>query len=87
MGTGPKLLGNRLCFTLGVTIAEMRKVTVDSVEALYFQTPTPRAGVIWRQWVFVKNGRAIVIVSTLPDDNQQLLADVESMVKSFRVAS
>ena len=68
-----------------VTIAEMQRVSVDGVEALYFQTPTPRPGVVWRQWALVKNGHAFVIVSTLPADDKQLLADVESMVKSFRV--
>jgi hypothetical protein len=70
-----------------VTVVEMRKVTVDGVEALYFQIPTPRPGVVWRQWALVKNGRAFVIVSTLPADDQQLLSAVESMVKSFRVVS
>ena len=72
-------------FKRGVSIAEMQKVNVDGVEALYFETPTPRPGVIWRQWAFVKNGKAFVIVSTLPAEDKQLLSNVESMVKSFRV--
>jgi hypothetical protein len=72
-------------FKRDVTVAEMSKVSVDGVEALSFQIPTPRPGVVWRQWALVKNGRAFVIVSTLPTDDKQLLSDVESMVKSFRV--
>ena len=69
----------------GVKISEMRPVSVDGVEALYFQAPTPRPGVMWRQWVLVKKGHAFVIVSTLPDDDTKLLNDVESMIKSFHV--
>ena len=71
----------------GVTISEMKPVSVDGVESLYFESPTPRPGGMWRQWALVKNGHAFVIVSTLPADDKKLLADVESMVKSFRVAS
>jgi hypothetical protein len=70
-----------------VSISEMHAASVDGVEALYFEAPTPRPGVMWRQWVFVKNGHAFVIVSTLPTDDTKLLADVESMVKSFRLIS
>lgn len=69
----------------GVSISEMQAVPVDGVEALYFQSPTSRPGVMWRQWALVKNGQAFVIVSTLPADDKKLLADLEAMVKSFRV--
>jgi hypothetical protein len=71
----------------GVEISEMEPASVDGVEALYFQAPTPRPGVTWRQWALVKNGHAFVIVSTLPSNDKELLAAVESMVKSFRVIS
>ena len=71
----------------GVKISEMQRASVDGVEALYFQAPAPRHGVMWRQWVLVKNGHAFVIVSTLANNDTKLLADVESMVKSFRVIS
>lgn len=67
------------------TLEQMQKVAVDGVEALYFQTPTPRPGTVWRQWAVVKDGKTYLIVSTLPADNKELLADVEAMVKSFRV--
>ena len=68
-----------------ITIAEMQKVSVDGVEALYFETPGVRPGVIWRQWALVKNGKAFVIVSALPAKDKQLLSNVEAMVESFRV--
>ena len=69
----------------GVSVAEMRKVNVAGAEALYFETPAPRPGVTWRQWAFVKDGKAFVIVSSLPAEDKTLLADVEAMVKSFQV--
>ncbi|HEX6188310.1 MAG TPA: hypothetical protein VFZ40_09530 [Pyrinomonadaceae bacterium] len=69
----------------GVTISEMQRVSIDGTDAIYFQAPAPRPGVIWRQWALVKDGHAFVIVSSLPTDDRKLLADVESMVKSFRV--
>jgi hypothetical protein len=69
-----------------VKISEMERRSVDGVEALYFESPTPRPGVMWRQWALVKNGHAFVIVSTLSNDDKTSLADVESMIKSFRVS-
>lgn len=68
-----------------VSVSEMQKVTIAGVEALYFQAPAPRNNVIWRQWAFVKDGHAFVIVSTLLAEDKQLIADVEAMVKSFRL--
>jgi hypothetical protein len=72
-------------FKTDVSIADMQKMNVDGTEALYFQTPAPRNGVIWRQWALVKNGKAFLIVSTLRPEDKQLISDVEAMVKSFRV--
>jgi hypothetical protein len=69
----------------GVKVSDMQAVLVHGAEALYFQGPTPRPGVMWRQWAFVKDGHAFVIVSTLPAGDTKLLADVESMIKSFRL--
>lgn len=68
-----------------VTIDEMQSVSVDGADALYFQAPTPRPGAVWRQWVFVKNRQAFVIVSTLPADDDESRSGVESMIKSFHV--
>jgi hypothetical protein len=70
-----------------VTLEQMQKVAVDGAEALYFQSPTPKPGLVWRQWAFVKDGKTFVIVSTLPTDDKALFANVEAMVKSFRVTS
>src|SRR6185503_2150507 len=67
-----------------ITPDEMKGVTVDGVEALYFESPAPRPGVVWRQWALVKNRHAFVIVSSLPAHDEQLRSAVESMVKSFR---
>jgi hypothetical protein len=78
-------LGFASKFKKDVSISEMQKVKVAEVEALYFQTPAPRNNVIWRQWAFVKDGHAFVIVSTLLPEDKQLLSDVEAMVKSFRL--
>lgn len=68
-----------------VSVSEMQKIKVADVEALYFQTTAPRNNVVWRQWSFVKDGHAFVIVSTLRSEDKQLLSEVEAMVKSFRV--
>jgi hypothetical protein len=68
-----------------ITISEMQRVSIDGADALYFHAPAPRPGVVWRQWALVKNGHAFVIVSSLPTDDKNLLTDVESMVKSFRL--
>ena len=68
-----------------ISLAEMKKITLAGVEALYFEGVAPRNGVIWRQWVFVKGGKAFVIVSSLKPDALLLLADVQAMINSFRV--
>jgi hypothetical protein len=73
-------------FKSDVSVNEMRKTTVADVDALYFESPAPRPNVIWRQWALVHDGKAFVIVSSLPNSEKQLLTDVESMVKSFRTA-
>lgn len=72
-------------FKRDVSVSEMQKVKVADVEALYFQANAPRNNVIWRQWAFVKDGHAFVIVSSLLPGDKQLLTNVEAMVKSFRV--
>jgi hypothetical protein len=72
-------------FKRGITIDELKKVTVDGVEALYFEGPAPRPGITFREWALIKNGKMFVIISTLPTDDKHSVADVEAMVKSFRV--
>src|SRR5438132_14211107 len=61
----------------GVTPAEMKTVTVAGVDALYFESRGPRPGVIWRQWAFVKNGKAFYIISTLEEDDTKSLSEVQ----------
>lgn len=73
-------------FKRGVKIDDLKKVTVDGVEALYFEGPAPRPGITFREWALIKNGKMFVIISTLPTEDKQSVADVEAMVKSFRVA-
>jgi hypothetical protein len=65
--------------------ADMKHTTVDGTDALYFECPTPRPGATWRQWAFVKNGQAFLIVSSLDNKKEaQFLPDVKGMVASFR---
>jgi len=68
----------------GVTVEEMQKVTVDGAEALYFEAPAPRPNLLWRQWVFVIEGKTFFILSTLPKDDKPAMTDVDGMIKSFR---
>lgn len=70
----------------GVTAADMTKTKLGEREALFFTTPAPKPGVVWRQWVIADSGMAFVIVSAIDKDRESaILPDVEAMVKSFRV--
>ena len=66
-----------------ISISEMQKVKLAGVEALYFEAPAPYNGVIWRQWAFVKEGKAFVIVSTVKPEQLLLFVDLQAMVNSF----
>ena len=68
-------------------VKDMEKVEIDGVEALHFKTPAPKPGVIWRQWVFVKEGRAFAVVSALDAGQAGLLKDVRAMVSSLKVGA
>ena len=74
-------------FKKDVCEADMRKVKVAGVEALFFSTDSPKQpGVRWRQWALVAGGHGFVIVSALHKDHEKrLLPDVEAMVASFRL--
>ncbi len=72
-------------FKKNITVDEMQKTKVSEVDAAYLQSPTLPTGVVWRQWALEKNGHTFIIVSTLRPEDKQLLADVEAMIKSFRV--
>jgi hypothetical protein len=71
-----------------VTVKDMTKVKVDGAEALYLETSkVPRPNNTWRQWAFVRDGYAFVIVSSIDKDNEErLLPDVRAMVNSFKLA-
>jgi hypothetical protein len=65
----------------------MKRVQVDGAEALYYEGAHPKnPSVAWRQWVFVKDGRGIAIVSAIKKENEaKLLPDVQAMVASFKL--
>lgn len=66
------------------TVKMMKEVTVDGVTALYFASPAPNPGLLWRQWAFLKNGEMYVIVSAYKEDQkEQIEKDVDSMIATF----
>ena len=68
------------------TEKQMSTVNISGVPALYAKTDTPRPGAIWRQWSFVLDGHAFVIVSVMPKElESKLVPDIEQMVKSFKL--
>lgn len=74
-------------FKPDVTDADFRTEQIAGVDALYFTAPAPNdPKLIWRQWSFVKDGWAFVIVSLIHADNEaKLLPDVQRMLASFEV--
>jgi hypothetical protein len=73
-------------FKNDVTRAAMTRSKAGKHEALYFTMAAPQTGIIWRQWVVVESGKAFCIVSAIkPDQEKDILPDVEAMVKSFRI--
>lgn len=75
-------------FKKDVTVREMSKVRVGKMDALYLQVAGPRAGVIWREWVFSDKGQTFAIVSAIkPQQEKVILSDVLAMVNSFEVVN
>jgi len=73
-------------FKKEMTTDGMTKTKVSNSEALYFTLAVPETGIIWRQWVIVESGKAFCIVSAIkPEQEKDILPDVEAMVKSFRI--
>ncbi len=73
-------------FNPNIKAKDMQSVKIDEADALYFEAPIPRReGAVWRQWVFVKNGKAFAIVSSLMKQDTILFEDVQTMIKSFQV--
>lgn len=75
-------------FKKDVTLKDMSEVKAGKYDALYFKMSVPQSGITWRQWVLVESGQAFAIVSAIkPDHEQQIIPDVEAMVKSFTLKS
>lgn len=74
-------------FKPDVTVADFRTEKVAGVDALFFSTCPPQAPQLtWRQWAFVKNGWAFVVVSVIAAENEaKLLPEVKQMLGSFEV--
>src|SRR4030095_6633761 len=73
-------------FDQQVTASKMTHQKVAGVDALYFECPTPRPGLTWRQWSMVAHGQAIVVVSTLLEKNEAtLLPQVTQMIASLQI--
>jgi hypothetical protein len=71
----------------GPTEQQMEKVKVADAEALYLKTDTPRPGGVWRQWSFVLDGNAFLIVSAMPKEKEpQLVPAIEQMISTFKLA-
>ena len=69
------------------TLADMTSQRVAGVEALYIRLDTPRPGGLWRQWSFVLDGHAFVIVSAMPKEREAAIApQVDQMVGSFKLS-
>lgn len=72
----------------GARIDNMQTVEVDGAEALFYSTANPKTKVLWRQWVFIKNGMCFLIVSAIPPElDEALWPDVQAMQRSFRVVT
>jgi hypothetical protein len=70
------------------TEAQMSTVKVGGADALYLKTDTPRPGGVWRQWSFVADGEAFLIVSAMPKAREAELGPVvDTMIASFKSQS
>ena len=73
-------------FAPDISVDKMQKVRAGDSPAIYFETADTPQGIIWRQWVIVERGYAIVIVSAIkPEDDATLWPDVKQMVASFKI--
>lgn len=73
-------------FNPSIKAKDMQTFKIDGTDTLYFESPIPRReDAIWRQWVFIKKGKAFAIVSSLMRKDTGLFEDVQEMIKSFQV--
>jgi hypothetical protein len=70
-----------------VKVQDMTTAKVDGADALYYETSkVPRPNNTWRQWMFVKDGSAFGIASSIDKDHEvEILPDVQAMVASFKL--
>lgn len=70
-----------------VTRGDMEEVKLSDCDALFFKAKSViKNDCQWRQWSFVKDGQAFVIVSALDNKNADLLLpQVERMIASFKL--
>lgn len=74
-------------FKKDVTAKDMTMEKIGSLEALHFKLPAPRPGITWRQWAIAKDGRVIVIVSAMNDNNETaILPGVLEALRTFELA-
>ena len=73
-------------FKEDVTPKDMEEVKINDLKALHFKIAAAETGVIWRQWIIVDSGMAFAVVSAIkPENEKDILPDVEKMVKSFKI--
>jgi hypothetical protein len=74
-------------FKPDATEQSLTEAKVDGCDAYYFECDSPHSpDKKWRQWCFIKNGQAFVIVSTIAQKNEEVLfPQVKAMVESFHV--
>jgi hypothetical protein len=73
-------------FKKDVTVKEMKSVKVGPYEALHFETPAPKAGVTWRQWMIAEGGQTLAIVSAIDTANEKaVLPDVQTMAQTLKI--
>jgi len=67
-------------------LENMQEVRVADAKALYYESPAPKPGFTWRQWIFLKDTQAIAIVCSIPSVSEKsLLKDVKAMVETFKL--
>jgi hypothetical protein len=66
--------------------SEMKKEKIADLDVLFYETRKNKANCIWRQWSFMKDKQAFVIVSAIdPENDEKLWPQVKAMVDSFKV--
>ena len=73
-------------FKKDVKIKEMKTAKIGEYKALHFKIKAPKTGIVWRQWVIVRSGIAIAIVSAIkPEIEEIVIPDIIEMLKTFTI--